>query len=146
MTSERDYRKNDLNDIDEEVDIIRVKEHEPEEMQVEEKLVETNKDLKVKDAEELREEIERVRYQNVLIIRWLEQAEEEEIKYVKRIKTLETILKEKAAKENAKDLDFKEQEKQVKLLNQQFKTNEEEWLMKENGYKEDIKGYKEEVK
>ena len=54
-------------------------------------------DVKCKAAEELANEIERVRYQNMLLIGRLEQAEEYEIEYKKRIKMLETILKENEA-------------------------------------------------
>ena len=45
--------------------------------------------------EALKEEIEKVRYQNKLILVRLEQAEEEGVKYEKRIKMLEKVLKEK---------------------------------------------------
>ena len=45
--------------------------------------------------EALKEEIEKVRYQNELILVCLEQAEVEGVEYEKRIKMLEKVLKEK---------------------------------------------------
>ena len=118
MLSERDNRSTDLNVMNKEDNIISLEEHETEEMHIEEKLEDTDKEFKFKATEELKKEIERVRYQNMLIIGHLEQVEEDKIEYEKKIKTLETILKEKAANEITKDLEFKEQEKQVKLLNE----------------------------
>ena len=60
---------------------------------------------KCRAAQELANEIERVRYQNTLIIRRLEQAEEYEIKYKKRITILETTLKENEANAIKHNLD-----------------------------------------
>ena len=62
-------------------------------------------DVKCKATEELANEIERVRYQNMLMIRCLEQAEEYEIEYEKRIKTLERTLKENEANAIKQNLD-----------------------------------------
>jgi len=73
-------------------------------------------DGKCKTKEALANEIERVRYQNMLMIGRLEQAEEKEIGYEKRIKRLETTLKENETNVMKKNLDAQNQEEEKELI------------------------------
>ena len=89
-------------------------------------------DVKCKAAEELANEIERVRYQNMLMIGRLEQAEEYEIEYEKRIKMLETTLKENEAIAIKQNLDAQNHIKQIQSLNKEIEGFKQE-LKKSTG-------------
>ena len=94
------YDEEESMDLEEIADLVQ---HQEEELKnKEEKINQLQKEIRVllskandkklKEAEDLKEDMERVCYQNIIMIGWLEQVEENEAEYVKRIKELELIV------------------------------------------------------